>query len=58
MFPSDFMFELDTKEWKILRSQFGTSSWGGLCYLPYAFTKHGITMLASILYSDRAIART
>ncbi len=55
-FPTDFMFELDKDEWEILRSQIGTSSWGGLRYLPFAFTEHGITMLASILNSEKAIA--
>jgi hypothetical protein len=30
----------------ILRSQFVTSRWGGARYLPYAFTEHGIIMLA------------
>lgn len=55
-FPSDFMFELDNDEWESLRSQIGTSSWGGLRYLPFAFTEHGITMLASILNSEKAIA--
>lgn len=28
-FPDDFMFELTTKEFENLRSQFVTSSWGG-----------------------------
>ena len=32
-----------------------TSRWGGLRKLPYAFTEHGVTMLASVLRSDRAI---
>jgi len=32
-FPEDFMFELTTGEFKNLRSQFGTSSWGGSRYL-------------------------
>jgi hypothetical protein len=27
-FPSDFMFELSTEEWVVLRSQFVSSSWG------------------------------
>jgi phage regulator Rha-like protein len=54
-FPKDFMFVLTNKEWENLRHQFGTSSWGGLRYLPFAFTEHGITMLASVLNSDRAI---
>lgn len=54
-FPKDFMFELTKKEWENLRYQFGTSSWGGLRYMPFAFTEHGVTMLANILNSDRAI---
>jgi len=32
-----------------------TSSWGGTRYLPFAFTEHGVTMLAGILQSDKAI---
>jgi hypothetical protein len=32
-----------------------TSSWGGVRKLPYAFTEHGVTMLASVLRSDKAI---
>ena len=33
-FPHDFMFELTDEEYDILRSQFGTSSWGGRRYSP------------------------
>ena len=40
---------------RILRSQFVTSSWGGMRYLPYAFTEHGIIMLASVLNSPTAV---
>ena len=40
---------------KILRSQIVTSSWGGHRYLPLAFTEHGVTMMASLLKSERAI---
>lgn len=54
-FPPDFMFTLTTKEWAHLRSQSASSSWGGTRYMPFAFTEHGITMLASILNSDKAI---
>ena len=42
-------------EFKYLRSQFGTSSWGGSRYVPMAFTEYGIVMLASVLNSQRAI---
>jgi hypothetical protein len=54
-FPEDFMFQLTTREFKNLKSQFATSSWGGRRKLPYAFTEHGVLMLSSILNSDRAI---
>ena len=55
-FPNDFMFELNEEEWKNLRSQIGASSWGGSRYLPFAFTEHGITMLSSVLTSEKAIS--
>ncbi len=55
-FPDDFMFELTQEEYKdFLRCQFGTSSWGGRRYLPYAFTEQGVAMLSSILNSERAV---
>jgi phage regulator Rha-like protein len=54
-FPSDFMFQLTNKEFINLRSQIVTSSWGGSRYLPFVFTEHGVTMLASILKSKKAI---
>ena len=43
-FPPDFMFELNPEEWEILRCNFGTSSWGGVRYPPFAFTEHGVAM--------------
>lgn len=48
-FPDDFMFQLDENAYKNLKSQFVTSNWGGTRKLPYAFTEHGVTMLAGIL---------
>jgi hypothetical protein len=54
-FPSDFMFELSTEEWENLRYHFGTSSWGGSRYLPFAFTEQGVAMLSSVLHSPKAI---
>src|SRR6516165_2317163 len=54
-FPTDFMFQLTREEFDILRNQFGTSSWGGRRYLPYAFTEQGVAMLASVLRSTRAV---
>jgi len=54
-FPPDFMFQLTNKEFDNLISQSVTSSWGGTRKLPYVFTEHGVTMLASILKSDQAI---
>lgn len=54
-FPTDFMFQLSNKEFDNLMSQSVISSWGGTRKLPYAFTEHGVTMLASVLRSDKAI---
>jgi hypothetical protein len=57
-FPEDFMFELSTEEWESLRSQIVTSKTerrGGIQYLPFAFTEHGVLMLSSVLSSDRAV---
>ena len=54
-FPEDFMFELTQQEYEILRSQFGTSSWGGMRYVPMAFTEQGVAMLSSVLNSPTSI---
>ena len=54
-FPDDFMFELSKNEFEILRSQFATSSWGGLRYTPMAFTEHGVLMLSSVLKNEKAV---
>ncbi|MGN6339753.1 MAG: ORF6N domain-containing protein [Ginsengibacter sp.] len=54
-FPDDFMFQLSQDEFKNLKSQFVTSSWGGIRKLPYAFTEQGVTMLSSVLNSETAI---
>ncbi|MBK6936351.1 MAG: ORF6N domain-containing protein [Chitinophagaceae bacterium] len=37
-----------------LKSQIVMSSWGGRRSLPFAFTEHGVTMLASVLKSPKA----
>ncbi len=44
-FPDDFMFELTKEEFDNLRSQFATSSYGGIRYMPFAFTEQGVAML-------------
>lgn len=63
-FPEDFMFQLTLKEWREiainegvidLKSQIVTSNWGGVRKMPYAFTEHGVVMLASLLRSEIAI---
>ena len=54
-FPEDFMFELTGEEFENLRSHLGTSSWGGIRYMPMAFTEQGVAMLSSVLRSKRAI---
>ena len=55
-FPPDFMFELTKEEWKLLRCNFSTSNQrGGTRYMPFAFTEQGVSMLSSVLNSDKAI---
>jgi len=54
-FPVNFMFQLSKVEFDLLKSQNATSSWGGRRKLPYAFTEHGILMLANVIKSERAI---
>lgn len=69
-FPEDFMFQLTKDEWKTISSQFVTTSEDEVLrsqfvtierrgrhtkYLPYAFTEHGVIMLASLLRSEIAI---
>ena len=69
-FPEDFMFRLTTEEWEELSSssaftlmssqivmtstQTLRSSKRPKASLPYAFTEHGVTMLASVLRSPKA----
>jgi hypothetical protein len=57
-FPPDFMFQLTRNEYNSLRSQFVTLESGRGNYSkfnPYAFTEHGVTMLSSVLKSDKAV---
>lgn len=56
-FPKDFMFRLTVAEWQDMRSQFVTASQDkrNTKVTPFAFTEHGVTMLAAILRSEKAI---
>lgn len=55
-FPGDFMFQRTEQEWVDLKSQSVVSSpWGGRRTAPYAFTELGVSMLSSVLSSERAI---
>jgi len=54
-FPSDFMFQLNDKEFKLLKSHFVISKRGGTRSRPYAFTEQGVAMLSSVLKSKRAV---
>ncbi|MBI4350121.1 MAG: ORF6N domain-containing protein [Elusimicrobia bacterium] len=56
-FPGDFLFQLSEAEADDLsRSQFATLKRGqNIKYLPYAFAENGISMLSSVLNTDRAI---
>lgn len=55
-FPEDFMFRLNSSEWQNMSSQFVMTSTfkRPKTALPYAFTEHGVTMLASVLKSPMA----
>ena len=56
-FPRDFMFQLTLKEWETMSSQIVMTSpqKRPKKAIPYAFTEHGVTMLASVLRSERAV---
>jgi len=57
-FPKDFMFQLNTEELKLWRSQNGTSNSSdkmGLRYAPMVFTEQGVAMLSSVIHSKTAI---
>jgi len=54
-FPNSFRFQLTENEFDNLRSQFVTSSWGGIRYLPYVFTEQGVSMLSAVLRSETAV---
>lgn len=55
-FPDEFCFQLNPEEWRLLKSQFATSnqSRGGKMKLPWAFTEHGVAMIATQLNSPQA----
>jgi ORF6N domain len=56
-FPGNWAWQLTDSEFEILRSQFVMSSdaWGGRRTAPWAFSEHGVVMVATILNSERAI---
>lgn len=51
-FPLDFVFQLSSDEYEVLRSHSATSSWGGRRYPPYAFTEHGALMCGGLLFGQ------
>ena len=57
-FDADFMFRLTKEEWENLRSKKSTSSWGGIRYLPHAFTEQGIYMLMTVLRGELAVRQS
>ena len=56
-FPLDFMFQLTIEEWTTMSSQIVMTSpqKRPKKARPFAFTEHGVTMLASVLRSERAV---
>ncbi len=59
-FPQDFMFRLNRRENKAVQGHLSNAnlSRGGRRNLPYAFTELGVSMLSSVLNSERAIEST
>ena len=57
-FPEGYIIRLESEEWKILKSKFSISSWGGKNKSPNAFTEKGLYMLATILKSEKATDTT
>ena len=59
-FPEEFCFQLNEKEFEVLRCQFVTLNENGRGqhrkYLPYVFTEQGIAMLSALLKSDIAVS--
>ena len=53
-FPEGYMFEIDNKEFIILRSKFSTTNLAKTRVLPKAFTEEGLYMLATILKGEKA----
>ena len=55
-FPDDFCFQLNSLEFKALRSQNVTidSKQGKRKYLPYVYTEHGILSLAGVIKNETA----
>jgi len=48
-FPVSFMFQLTLDEWEDLRSQFVTLRNDIRKFKPYAFTEHGVLMIANVI---------
>jgi len=55
-FPDDFMYELTSEEFSVLKKQLGhEGKYGGTRKLPRVFTENGVAMLSGVLNSERAI---
>ena len=59
-FPEDFCFQLNSIEFKTLRSQNATFNCStlGRKYVPYVYTEHGVMALAGVLKSEVAAKMT
>lgn len=56
-FGDNYCFQLTKEEFDVLRSQSVISrwNWGGRRYPPWAFTEHGVVMVATVLKTDKAV---
>ena len=61
-FPEEFCFQLNENEYISLKSQIVISNlsrnWGGVRYLPYAFTEQGVAMLSALLKTEKAVKQS
>ncbi|MCK5808079.1 ORF6N domain-containing protein [bacterium] len=57
-FPLDYMFEVTSHEFDVLRSKFSTTKFAKNRRLPKVFTEKGLYMLATILKGKKAVNAT
>jgi len=56
-FTEDYAFQLNFEEWEslVLQNAISNKGRGGLRYLPWAYTEHGVAMMSMGMKSDNAV---